>query len=102
VKNSFYIHSPAGGTERVTASVACYLADHGYEVGVITMASEEVKFYPLYPRVCRVLKSELFEILVKQHARCCAGYDKLPKNVQLVKEQDASALVDWADVIMYW
>lgn len=51
----FFIHSlTGGGAERVTAILACHLADQGHEVGVITMHSEERDFYPLDPRVRRV------------------------------------------------
>lgn len=51
----FVIHSmTGGGAERVTGSLARHLADQSYEVGVITMTSEEPDFYPLDPRVRRV------------------------------------------------
>ena len=49
-----------------------------------------------------VSQYERFEILVKPHTRYGAGYDKLPKNVRLVTEHDTAALIDWADMILYW
>ena len=54
MKVFFIINSlSSGGAERVTVTLANYFVDKGYEVGLVTMHTEERDFYPLDSRVVR-------------------------------------------------
>lgn len=49
------IHSlGSGGAERVTANLASYFAERGWEITVVTMAPESQDFYTLHPAVRRI------------------------------------------------
>ncbi len=51
----FFIHSlSSGGAERVTANLANHWAAKGWEVFIVTLASQELDFYDLHPRVQRI------------------------------------------------
>lgn len=51
----FFIHSlSSGGAERVTANLANYWVAKGWKVFVVTLATRELDFYELHPRVQRV------------------------------------------------
>jgi glycosyltransferase involved in cell wall biosynthesis len=55
VKVLLFIHSlSCGGAERVTANVANHWAGTGWEVALVTLASRELDFYQLHPRVRRI------------------------------------------------
>ncbi len=55
MKLLFLIHSlGSGGAERVTANLANHFAEKGWQVTMVTMASEEQDFYPLHPSVERI------------------------------------------------
>lgn len=51
----FFIHSlSSGGAERVTANLANYWADKGWDVSIITLTDKEKDFYRLDERVERI------------------------------------------------
>lgn len=50
-----FIHSMGGGgAERVAANLANYWAQKGWEITVVTLASQSVDFYTLHPAVKRI------------------------------------------------
>lgn len=50
-----FIHSMgAGGAERVTANLANYWAERGWEITVITLAARSFDFYQLHPAIGRI------------------------------------------------
>ena len=55
MKLLFLIHSlHSGGAERVTANLANYWVGKGWQVTVVTLASESLDFYELHPAVNRI------------------------------------------------
>ena len=50
-----FIHSlSSGGAERVTANLANYWAERGWQITIVTLASKELDFYSLHPTVQRI------------------------------------------------
>lgn len=55
MKILFFIHSlSSGGAERVTVNLANYWVNKGWDVGIITLASQSLDFYILHPNVRRI------------------------------------------------
>jgi hypothetical protein len=49
-----------------------------------------------------VLKFENFDIIVKPHTRYGHQGSGFPPNVTFTPTMDTSALIDWADVVLFW
>jgi len=60
-------------------------------------------FWEEYIRTLRFLcQFEMYEIVVKPHTRYGRGYKGLPQKIKLAPDLDTSALIDWADIVLFW
>ena len=49
-----------------------------------------------------IAQYERYDFVVKPHTRYGHGHGKLPANLRLESRTPTSALIDWADIVLYW